>query len=71
MEPTSSLEFYKLNRMIGKGAFGKVHLATHILTDRQVAIKCIEKTTLSLNFNKSKVMNEIRILMELDHPNII
>lgn len=42
--PSTTLEFYKFIKLIGKGAFGKVHLAISILTGKPVAIKCISKT---------------------------
>ncbi len=32
--PTTSLEFYKSVKLIGKGAFGKVTLAIHKLTGK-------------------------------------
>ena len=31
--PKTTLEFYKFVRLIGKGAFSKVHLAINILTE--------------------------------------
>jgi len=41
--PPTTLDFYKFVQLIGKGAFGKVTLAIHKLTGRQVAIKAIDK----------------------------
>ena len=43
--PKTTLNFYKIGRRIGHGAFGKVNLALHILSGHIVAIK---------SFNKSK-----------------
>ena len=37
--PLTKLSFYKFGRLIGRGAFGKVNLALHVLTGRLVAIK--------------------------------
>jgi serine/threonine protein kinase len=37
--PPTTLDYYKLIRMIGKGAFGKVMLGIHKLTGKYVAIK--------------------------------
>ena len=42
--PRTTLQFYKILKMIGKGSFGKVHLGIHILSKKKVAIKCIDKT---------------------------
>uniref|UniRef100_A0A3Q2D7K6 non-specific serine/threonine protein kinase n=1 Tax=Cyprinodon variegatus TaxID=28743 RepID=A0A3Q2D7K6_CYPVA len=38
---------YRLLKTIGKGNFAKVKLARHIPTDREVAIKIIDKTQLN------------------------
>lgn len=65
------MEFYKFVRLIGKGAFSKVHLAINILTGAYVAIKCIEKSMMSDKINKKKILNEIFILKTIDHENII
>ena len=40
--PTSSLN-YTIVRLLGKGAFGSVYLATHNLSGRKVAIKSIDQ----------------------------
>jgi serine/threonine protein kinase len=42
----TSLKCYSITKLIGKGAFGKVALATHQLTDKPVALKIIEKGNL-------------------------
>jgi serine/threonine protein kinase len=38
---------YEIRQVLGKGAFGKVVLAVHKLTQKQVALKIINKKTLS------------------------
>jgi carbon catabolite-derepressing protein kinase len=37
---------FKLDRILGNGAFGKVYLATNLKTGESVAIKVISKKTL-------------------------
>lgn len=37
--PPTTQDFYKFIKLIGKGAFGKVTLATHKLSGKKVAIK--------------------------------
>ena len=41
--------------MIGKGAFGKVYLGIQKLTNRLVAIKCLEKKLIENSHNKEKI----------------
>ena len=36
-------EFYRIGKMLGKGAFGRVNLAMHKLCDSLVAVKSINK----------------------------
>ena len=45
--PETTLEFYKIGKVIGKGAFGKVNLALHKLARKLVAIKSINKKYLN------------------------
>jgi 5'-AMP-activated protein kinase catalytic alpha subunit len=35
--------FHHIGKSIGEGTFGKVRLATHILTDEKVAVKTLQK----------------------------
>lgn len=64
---------YKLDthtKVLGVGAFGKV-FATHNLFDPEmkVAIKVMDKD--EIDDHIENVMDEIRLLNTLDHPNII
>ena len=65
---------YILGETIGKGAFAKVELATHIPTQEKVAIKILDKQKLSHNHTNDDVVRikkEINILKQLRHKNII
>ena len=53
--PTTTLDFYKFVKLIGKGAFGKVTLGIHKLTGKHVAIKAIDKNYMKDDFSKKKV----------------
>ena len=44
--PSTTAEFYRVGKMLGKGAFGKVNLAMHRLTGQMVATKSINKECL-------------------------
>eukprot|EP00826_Nyctotherus_ovalis_P026843 TRINITY_DN2093_c0_g1_i1.p1 TRINITY_DN2093_c0_g1~~TRINITY_DN2093_c0_g1_i1.p1 ORF type:complete len:720 (-),score=227.83 TRINITY_DN2093_c0_g1_i1:141-2300(-) len=69
--PPTSINFYRIGRVLGKGAFGKVNLGIHKLTGKLVAIKSIKKTHLSNKTSREKVMKEFSILKALRHQNII
>lgn len=69
--PPTTTMFYRVGRLLGKGAFGKVSLGMHRLTGKLVAIKCINKQCLTDEASKQKVMKEFAILKNLRHPNII
>lgn len=56
---------------MGKGAFGKVNLAIHRLSGKFVALKSINKTFLSEEASKKKVMQEFNILQRTRHRNIV
>ena len=44
--PPTTCEFYRIGRVLGKGAFGKVSLAMHKLSEQLVAIKSMSKEDL-------------------------
>jgi len=69
--PPTTTEFYRVGRLLGKGAFGKVNLGMHKLTGKLVAIKSINKEYLTDEASKKKVMQEYSILKHLRHPNVI
>ena len=61
-----------MDKVIGKGAFGKVYRGTHILTGEPVAMKMIKKTYLQKSEHaKRKVFQEIYILRKIRHPYVV
>ena len=60
-----------LGKSIGEGTFGKVRLATHILTEEKVAVKTLQKERIIEQADIERVTREICILKILRHPNII
>ncbi|CDW78202.1 protein kinase domain containing protein [Stylonychia lemnae] len=69
--PKTQIELYKIGKMLGKGAFGRVNLGLHRLTRRLVAIKTINMEFMKDESSKKKMSNEISILKMLRHPNVV
>ena len=68
--PKTTINFYKIGRSIGHGAFGKVNLALNILSGHIVAIKSFNKTKNS--YSKSQIKYEIKLLKKLrNYKNIV
>jgi len=65
------LFYMRLGKTLGEGTFGKVKLATHILTGEKVAIKILEKDRIIDVSDVERVAREIYILKFIRHPNII
>ncbi len=69
--PQTTPDFYIIGRVLGKGAFGKVNLCVHKLSEKLVAIKSLHKHFLESEHNNSKLQNEIAIMRMLRHRNVI
>lgn len=70
--PETGLQFYQVIKLLGKGSFGKVYLGLQRLTNRLVAIKCLEKAHFKDESTKRKILSEVRILKKLlGHPNVV
>ena len=41
--PSTTIDFYRIGKILGKGAFGKVNLAVHKVTECLCAVKSINK----------------------------
>jgi serine/threonine protein kinase len=69
--PETQCEYYKIGKVMGKGAFGKVNLAIHRLSGKFVALKSINKQYMSDESSKRKVMQEFNILRRTRHTNVV
>lgn len=69
--PKTKLQFYKIGRFLGKGAFGKVNLGLHILAGRLVAIKSFNKKKVDLEKLRRKIGYETMILSSMHHRNVV
>ncbi len=61
---------YDILAVVGKGGYGEVKKVIHKLTGDVRAMKIIKKESCDEGYLKS-LSNEINILRQLDHPNII
>lgn len=70
--PPTTCEFYRIGRVLGKGAFGKVSLAMHKLAEQLVAIKSMSKETLQHEEDqRRRTKLEMGILKQCNHPNVV
>lgn len=56
--------------MLGQGAFGEVRLCLHKASQSQRAVKVLRKNLLDPK-EMEMLKNEIAVLKDLDHPNIV
>jgi serine/threonine protein kinase len=63
-------EAYKVKDVIGMGAFASVRLAVNRQTRIKVAIKVVNKKRMS-DDDLEDFENEVRLLSEIDHPNVV
>ena len=59
---------YEKIKKLGEGSFGEVWLVRHKILGKEFAMKIIQK---SPDSNINQIKNEIEILKQLDHPNIL
>jgi serine/threonine protein kinase len=68
---TFKLDAFTFKTTLGKGAYAIVKLAIHKPTGSVFAIKSYDKFRLTDPARKRAVQSEIKVLKQLDHPNII
>lgn len=62
---------YIIGKTIGEGSFSKVKLGTHLVTNKRVALKIIEKAKITESADVQRITREIQILKLLNHPNVV
>ncbi|KAI6819352.1 Pkinase-domain-containing protein [Hortaea werneckii] len=65
------LGHYNIVKTLGEGSFGKVKLATHIVSGQKVALKIISRRKLITRDMAGRIEREIQYLQLLRHPHII
>lgn len=64
-DPKTKISQYHIIKLIGQGAFGKVMLGIHILTEKEVAIKFIDKSLMQNEYSRKKIFREVFILKKM------
>eukprot|EP00758_Cryptobia_borreli_P017399 Tbor_TRINITY_DN6187_c0_g2::TRINITY_DN6187_c0_g2_i1::g.22751::m.22751/K06641/CHK2; serine/threonine-protein kinase Chk2 len=64
---------YRIQKMLGTGSSAKVYLGVHEVTGDKVALKVVTKSQFELGsqFNLQTLNQEVKILKEMKHDNII
>jgi calcium/calmodulin-dependent protein kinase I len=61
---------YKIERTIGKGSFATVRKCKNRATNEYFAVKILSKRKMAEE-DKASLMQEITIMKQIDHPNIV
>ncbi|KAJ8093042.1 hypothetical protein PM082_020523 [Marasmius tenuissimus] len=70
-ESEVNLYHFDLHRAVGKGAFGKVRVVEHKQTKKLYALKYIDKAQCIRQKAVANVIQERRLLEEIDHPFLV
>ena len=62
---------YEILRTLGRGSFGKVKEALHLMSGEKIAIKIMEKRRIKKEDDQDRIKREMNILSKVHHPNII
>eukprot|EP00796_Vickermania_ingenoplastis_P004937 gene4938-3543_t len=62
---------YFVGRTIGRGAFAKVKVATHVATGEKVAMKVVSRSTVETHPRLQRnLTRELKIMLKLHHPHV-
>ena len=63
-------DYYRVGKSLGSGTFGEVRVCVHKESGAQRAVKLLRKAHMDED-ERQMFFNEINILKDLDHPNIL
>lgn len=66
-----NLSCFEVKDRLGKGAYARVHLVRHKDTKKYYALKTYPKDYLTKPHRIANIRNEVGLLFEVKHPNII
>ena len=70
LAPGQQLGHFRIERLLGAGGMGEVHLATDLALDRPVAIKVLPAAVARNATSRDRMVREARAQARLTHPNI-
>jgi serine/threonine protein kinase len=70
-ETPTSVEHYRIGRLLGRGQFSDVKVATCSIMKKDYAVKVVKKQKISSMAALTRVLNELTYIKRLDHPNIV
>mmetsp|Transcript_22196 Transcript_22196/g.45364 ORF Transcript_22196/g.45364 Transcript_22196/m.45364 type:complete len:236 (-) Transcript_22196:65-772(-) len=62
---------YELCETLGEGTFGKVRRAIHVITQKEYAVKCLEKQQVEKHNMGKQLKREISAMRMIKHPRIV
>ncbi len=65
------LHGYRIERHVGRGGMGDVHLALHAETGRRVALKSMNEAASASEEFRTRFRREARAAMAVQHPNVV
>ena len=68
---TKKVGDYELGEKLGTGQFGKVRKARHIISGKEYAVKCIDKTLMEKQKMRTQLKREISITKLIQHPRVV
>src|SRR3990167_3897756 len=71
VSPDEANNKFIILRTLGKGSFGKVKEARHVISGEKIAIKILKKDMMKKEDDMMRIRREIDILRRVRHPNII
>lgn len=72
LKPGSILDKYRIENLLGRGGFGLVYLATHMLLRTPVAIKILRSRHLKPGGRaRTALWEEARLAARIAHPNVV